>query len=497
MGLPGFAMPYSNARDVPGFPRPAASVACRRSSAGSEERLVTDKHRVIIVGGGFAGLNAARKLDDPRIDLTLVDRRNFHLFQPLLYQVATGGLSPAEVCAPLRAVVHRQRNTRVLLDEVTGVDPEGRRVLLADGRSLPYDTLIVATGATHDYFGHPEWEERAPGLKTIEDATTIRSRILLAFEEAEEAESEEERRRLLTFVIVGAGPTGVELAGAIGELARHTLRRDFRSYDPASARILLVDALPRVLPPYPESLSAAARRSLEKLGVTIHTGTMVKEIDGSSVTFERKVTRETGGGDGETERWTEEAGVILWTAGVRAASLADALAEATGAETEKTGKIRVAPDLSIPGHPEILVLGDMAYLEDDDGDPLPGIAPTAIQQGKYAAKLVKRRLSGRADSVKPFHYTDKGLLAVIGRAAAVADLRVVKLSGPLAWLLWLFIHIMYLVGFANRVLVLVQWAQSYIARGRGARLITDPREGPGAESSPDVEGNGSTPGRGW
>jgi NADH dehydrogenase len=453
---------------------------------------VTEKHRVVVVGGGFAGLNAARKLDDPRIDLTLVDRRNFHLFQPLLYQVATGGLSPAEVCAPLRGVLHRQKNTRVLLDEVTGVDPEGRRVLLADGRSLPYDTLIVATGATHDYFGHPEWEERAPGLKTIEDATTIRSRILLAFEEAEEAESEEDRRRLLTFVIVGAGPTGVELAGAIGELALHTLRRDFRSYDPASARILLVDALPRVLPPYPESLSAAARRSLEKLGVTIHTGTMVKEIDGSRVTFERKAD-DGAGGDGAAERWTEDAGVILWTAGVRAASLADALAEATGAETVKSGKIRVAPDLTVPGHPEILVLGDMAYLEDDDGEPLPGIAPTAIQQGKYAAKRVKRRLDGRAEPMKPFRYTDKGLLAVIGRAAAVADLRFAKLSGPLAWLLWLFIHIMYLVGFANRVLVLVQWAQSYIARGRGARLITDPREGPGSESSPAIEGDTMTP----
>ncbi len=451
---------------------------------------MSERHRVIIVGGGFAGLNAARRLDDPRIDLTLVDRRNFHLFQPLLYQVATGGLSPAEVCAPLRSVVHRQVNTRVLLDEVVDVDAEGRRVVLADGRSLPYDTLIVATGVSHNYFGHPEWEERAPGLKTIEDATTIRSRILLAFEEAEEAESEEERRRLLTFVIVGAGPTGVELAGAIGELAGHTLRHDFRSYDPSSARILLVDALPRVLPPYPEKLSAAARRSLEKLGVTVHTGTMVKEIDERSVLFERQTGEGTDGG-GEPERWREEAGVILWTAGVKATALADRIAERTGAETEKSGKIHVTPDLSVPGHPEILVLGDMAYLEDDEGEPLPGIAPTAIQQGKYAAKLVARRLAGQ--KTKPFRYSDKGLLAVIGRAAAVADLRFAHLSGqfsgPIAWLLWLFIHIMYLVGFANRVLVLVQWAQSYIARGRGARLITDPREGPGGKSSSDVEGN--------
>lgn len=445
---------------------------------------MSERHRVIIVGGGFAGLSAARRLDDPRIDLTLVDRRNFHLFQPLLYQVATGGLSPAEVCAPLRSVVHRQGNTRVLLDEAVDVDAEARRVVLADGRTLPYDTLIVATGVSHNYFGHPEWEERAPGLKTIEDATTIRSRILLAFEEAEETESEEERRRLLTFVIVGAGPTGVELAGAIGDLARHTLRDDFRSYDPSSARILLVDALPRVLPPYPEKLSAAARRSLEKLGVTVHTGTMVKEIDERSVVFERQTGE---GGDGEPERWREEAGVILWTAGVKATALADRIAERTGARTEKSGKVHVAPDLTIPGHPEILVLGDMAYVEDDEGEPLPGIAPTAIQQGKYAAKLVARRLAGK--ETKPFRYTDKGLLAVIGRAAAVADLRFARFSGPIAWILWLFIHIMYLVGFANRVLVLVQWAQSYIARGRGARLITDPREGPGGKSSSDVEGN--------
>jgi NADH dehydrogenase len=366
----------------------------------------------------------------------------------------------------------------VLLDEVMDVDPEAREVILHEdgaGRRLPYDTLLVAAGVSHNYFGHPEWEERAPGLKTIEDATTIRSRILLAFEEAEQAVSDAERARLLTFVIVGAGPTGVELAGAIGELALHTLKDDFRTFDPKSARILLVDGLDRVLPPYPEELSARAHRDLERLGVTIHTKTRVQEIDGAAVDLET---------DGEP--WTVEAGTVLWTAGVKAPKLADRLAERTGAPTEKNGKIRVAPDLTVPGHPEILVLGDMAHLETQGGNPVPGVAPAAMQQGKYAAKLVKTRLSG--GETQPFSYTDKGLLAVIGRAAAVADLGFAKFSGLLAWLLWLFIHIMYLVGFANRVLVLVNWAQSYIVRGRGARLITDPREGPGGESKAEVEG---------
>lgn len=439
------------------------------------------RHRVVIVGGGFAGLNAARRLDDPRIEVTLVDRRNFHLFQPLLYQVATGGLSPAEICAPLRAVLHRQKHTRVLLEEAVDVDVEERRVVLRRG-SLTYDTLIVAAGSHHHYFGHPEWAERAPGLKTVEDATTIRSRVLLAFEEAELAASDEERRRLLTFVLVGGGPTGVELAGTIGELARHTLRKDFRSYDPATARILLVEALDRVLPPFPEKLSAAARRDLERLGVEVLTGTRVAEIRADAVVLERA-----------GERRDEPAGTVLWTAGVQAPPLARRLAERSGAETDKSGRIRVAPDGSIPGHPEILVLGDMARLEGPDGKPLPGVAPVAMQQGRYAAKLIKRRLSGR--ETRPFRYRDKGTLAVIGRAAAVADLGVLRFSGLLAWLLWLFVHIMYLVGFANRVLVLIQWAESYVARGRGARIITDPREGPPRGSGPPTRTPPSTPRR--
>lgn len=455
---------------------PAGERAPRAEAVRRRGESPEGPHRVVVVGGGFAGLNAARGLGDPRLEVTLVDRRNFHLFQPLLYQVATGGLSPAEICAPLRKVLRRQRNTRVVLGEVVDVDPGRRRALLADGE-LPYDTLIVAAGSGHNYFGHSEWEERAPGLKTIEDATTIRSRILRAFEEAERTEDPRQRRRLLTFVIVGAGPTGVELAGAIAELARHILRREFRRIDPATARILLVDALDRVLPPYPEKLSAAAHRDLERLGVEIHTGARVEAVSRDTVTFR----------SGEQE-WREEVGAILWTAGVKAPALAARLAAATGAETDRAGRLKVEPDLALPGHPEILVLGDMAALEGAGGDPLPGVAPVAIQQGKYAARLVRKRLDG--ETLGPFRYRDRGTVAVIGRAAAVADLPFARLSGAVAWLLWLFVHIMYLVGFGNRVLVLVEWAQSYVARKPGARLITDSREGPGGESRSEVAGRG-------
>jgi len=432
---------------------------------------VAGRHRVVIVGGGFAGLNAARSLRRTAIDLTLVDRRNFHLFQPLLYQVATGGLSPADISAPLREVLKRHGNATVLLDEAVDLDPTARRLVLVQSGALPYDTLIVATGVRHHYFGNPQWEARAPGLKSVEDATAVRGRILQAFEDAELAVSDEERRRLLTFVVVGAGPTGVELAGAIGELARHTLRSDFRRYDPARSRILLVEGVDRVLPPYPERLSRAARRDLERLGVEVLTGTLVAEMGPDGVTLER------GG-----ERWRQAAGTVLWAAGVQAAPFAETLARRTAAEADRSGRIVVDGDCSIPGHPEILVLGDMARLDDERGQPLPGVAPVAMQQGRYAARRVRDRLAGR--ETPPFRYRDKGSLAVIGRAAAVADLGRWKLSGPVAWLLWLFVHIMYLVGFANRVLVLVQWAQSYITRGRGARLITDPREGPPHEAPP-------------
>ena len=426
---------------------------------------------MVVVGGGFAGLNAARRLDDPRIELVVIDERNFHLFQPLLYQVATGGLSPGDISAPLRSVLRRQENTTVLMGRAVDLDPGDRRLILAEGE-VGYDTLVVAVGVTHHYFGNPGWERRAPGLKTVEDATAIRARILAAFERAEVAESDEERRRLLTFVVAGGGPTGVELAGAIGELARHTLRREFRRFDPGGARIVLVEGVDRVLPPYPEELSRRAEGSLDRLGVEVVTGAMVTQITDESVELER--------GD---ERLTIPAGTVLWAAGVRAVPFAATLAERTGAGTVDDGRIRVLPDCSLPEHPEILVLGDVAFLEDEGGEPLPGVAPVAMQQGRYAAQRIVDRLGGR--ETPPFRYRDKGRLAVIGRAAAVAEVASIKFSGLVAWILWLFVHIMYLVGFANRVLVLVRWAQSYITRGRGTRLITDPAYHPGRASDAD------------
>ncbi len=417
------------------------------------------KHRVVIVGGGFAGLNAARGLARRPVDLTLVDRRNFHLFQPLLYQVATGGLSPADLCAPLREVLKRQANATVLLSEVGGFDVEARTVELADGR-LEYDTLVVAAGVRHHYFGNPKWEAMAPGLKDVEDATEIRSRILRAFERAELTDDPDRRRELLTFVIVGAGATGVELAGAIGELARYTLRREFRRFAPDSARVLLVEGTDRVLPPYVPRLSAAAQRSLERLGVEVLLDTRVEEIGEHSVTLRS--------GD---ERWLVPCATALWAAGVQASPLAALLARATGAETDRAGRILVEPDLTLPGHPEILALGDMIHLEDESGQPLPGVAPVAMQQGRFAADSIARRLAGKPG--KRFRYSNRGNLAVIGRAAAVADLGSLKFSGYFAWLLWIFIHILYLVGFANRVLVGFQWAYSFLTRGRGARIIAN------------------------
>ncbi|MGB6994037.1 MAG: NAD(P)/FAD-dependent oxidoreductase, partial [Thermoanaerobaculia bacterium] len=410
-----------------------------------------------IVGGGFAGLQAARGLGKTPVDVTLVDRRNFHLFQPLLYQVATGGLSPGEISAPLRAVLKRQTNTTVLLGEIVDIDPDRFHVILND-RELPYDTLIVAAGARHHYFGHSEWEEAAPGLKTIENATEIRGRILGAFEAAELETDPELRQSLLTFVIVGAGPTGVELAGAIGELARYTMKREFRHIDPSAARILLVEGSDRVLPPYKPELSAAAQRSLERLGVEVLPRVLVADIGDISVTLRR-----------ENETWRVAAATVLWAAGVQPSPLANVLSERAGAKVDRTGRIEVTGNCTIPGHPEILVLGDMAHHTGPDGQPLPGVAPVAMQQGKYAARLIARRLAGKTTT--DFKYRNWGELAVIGRAAGVADLGVFHFSGYFAWLLWLFVHIMYLVGFANRILVLFQWAYSYITRGRGARII--------------------------
>ncbi|HKD08477.1 MAG TPA: NAD(P)/FAD-dependent oxidoreductase [Bryobacteraceae bacterium] len=419
------------------------------------------KHRVVIIGGGFGGLYAARSLGKADIDLTLVDRRNFHLFQPLLYQVATGALSPGEIAAPLRYVLNHQKNTRVLLGEVVDIDPTAREVILSDNSLLPYDTLIVATGSTHHYFGHPEWASLAPGLKTVEDATEIRTRVLLAFERAEKEQDPEKRRAELTFIVVGAGPTGVELAGALGEISRDTLRKDFRSINPADARIFLIEGENRVLPPYPPELSKAAEKALIELGVQTRDGARVVDIDEGGVIIESNGNRAR-----------IEARTVLWAAGVQASPLGHLLANRSGVALDKVGRIVVQPDLSVPGHPEILIIGDLAHFE-QGGKQVPGVAPTAMQQGRYAAKLIQKRLSNETrESIQPFHYWDKGSLATIGRARAVADIGGLRFSGYLAWLIWLFVHLLYIIEFESRVLIVFQWAYDYFTHNRGARLIT-------------------------
>lgn len=437
---------------------------------------MTGRHRVVIIGGGFGGLNAALGLRGAPADVLLLDRRNVHLFTPLLYQVATGGLSPADIVSPLRWVLRRQRNTRVWLAEVTRIDAASRRVALADGEAAEYDTLIVAAGTTHHYFGHQAWADSAPGLKSLEDAIRMRNRILSAFEAAEREPDSERRQALLTFVAIGGGPTGVELAGTLGELARDTLRRDFRAIDPRAARIVLVEGAERLLPVYPESLSEKCRRSLERLGVSVRTGTLV-----SNVTRHGVELRARGG----TE-WLP-ARTVLWAAGVAVSPLARQVAQATGAPTDSMGRFIVAPDCSLPAHPEIFVIGDLAHFAHQRGTPLPGLAPVAMQQGRYVARAIRRRLTGQP--VRPFRYRDKGQLATIGRAAAVADLgKRLRFSGYPAWLLWLFVHIMYLVGFQNRVLVLIQWAWHYFTFNRGARIITANGGGARAQQQHQDEG---------
>jgi NADH dehydrogenase len=431
-------------------------------------------HRVTVVGGGFGGLYAARNLGiDPEVRLTLVDRRNFHLFQPLLYQVATGALSPGDIAQPLRSVLRRQRNTTVILGQAVGLDPDRREVLIADGGPIAYDTLIVATGAHHSYFDHPEWATLAPGLKTIEDATEIRRRILIAFEAAEREADPERRKEWMTFLVVGGGPTGVELAGALGEISRDTLRRDFRAIRPGEARIILVEAMDRVLPPYPPDRSRSAQRQLERLGVEVRTGTRVVAID------ERAATVTTP--DGASHEIP--ARTVLWAAGVQASSFARVVAKAVGAETDRAGRVIVGPDLTIPGHPEIFVVGDAAVEPWKDGRPVPGVAQGAIQGGTYAAKVIRRRVLGRPYA--PFRYRDKGDVAVIGRLAGVTNIGWLgpfgRQSGFLAWALWLGIHILYLIGFANRLVVLIRWAWSFLTHGRGTRLIT------GSELLPPIE----------
>jgi NADH dehydrogenase len=425
-------------------------------------------HRVVIIGGGFGGLQAAQGLKRANVEITLIDRRNFHLFQPLSYQVATGALSPGEVAYPLRSAFKRNDNVRVLLAEVAGFDLEQRQVLLDPVGDLPapdpvpYDTLIVAGGSHYSYFGHDEWSEHAAEVKSLESALTVRSRILAAFEAAELEPDPERREEWLTFAVVGAGPTGVEMAGQIAELARDTLRGDFRSADPGSGRVVLVEAADRVLTGFPESLSAKAERSLRKLGVTPVLGTTVVDVDEDGITVEDA--------DGATRRI--RARTVVWAAGVTASGLASKLAELTGAEQDRAGRVTVEADLTLPGHPEVFALGDMVRVRAADGTPvtLPGVAPTAMQQGRYAAKAIRARLNGR--TAKPFRYRDKGNLATIGRAAAVADLKGVRLSGMLAWVTWLLVHLFYLVGFQNRLLVLIRWTIGFVTRGRGTRLIT-------------------------
>jgi NADH:ubiquinone reductase (H+-translocating) len=424
---------------------------------------VPDRHRVVIVGAGFGGLYAALSLGRAKIDLTVIDRRNFHLFQPLLYQVATGGLSPGDISSPIRAVLRHQKNARVLLGEVTSIDADRRFVRLADGEEVPYDTLVLATGASHDYFGHDDWRIHAPGLKTIEDATDIRRRIFLAFEAAERESDADTRAALLNFVVVGGGPTGVELAGALGEIAHDTLKHDFRTIDPKSAQILLVEGNDRVLTAYPPKLSVRAEKSLARLGVTVVKSTLVVGVDEFGVTVKDR---------DRTQRIHTR--TVLWAAGVQASPLARSLADGAKMRLERAGQITVEPDLTVPGHPEIIVLGDLAVFRHQTGDPLPGVAPVAMQEGRYAAKLIMARLSGK--KIPPFKYFDKGTMATIGRASAVAVIGPVKLWGYPAWLAWLFIHLMYLVEFENRLLVFIQWAWNYLTFNRGARLITgEPR----------------------
>jgi NADH dehydrogenase len=412
---------------------------------------------VAIVGGGFGGLYAAQGLGRAPVDVTLVDRRNYHLFQPLLYQVATGALSPGEIASPLRHVLERNRNTEVWMADVIDIDVEGRKLIL-EGRKLPYDTLVVAAGSTNHYFGH-DWDEVAPGLKSIDDATEMRGRILRAFEFAEMEPDPEKRRAWLTFVIIGGGPTGVELAGALSEISRDTLRHDFRSINPAESQILLFEGTDRILATFPPDLSEAAERSLVKLGVRVRTNAMATEIEPTGVTIRVK---------GELHPIATN--TILWAAGVKPSPLGAVLAARAGAQLDRTGRVIVEPDLTVPGHPEILVIGDLANFSHQNGKPLPGVAPVAIQQGKYAARLIRGRVAGKP--VKPFHYWDKGNLATIGRKSAVADFGFIRFSGPIAWLAWLFIHLMYLVGFENRIVVLIRWMYNYITRNRGARLIT-------------------------
>ena len=410
---------------------------------------------LVIIGGGFAGLYTARGLKDVPADVTLVDRHNYHLFPPLLYQVATAGLNPSDIAAPIRGILRRQQNVSVILGDAESIDVEQKRIQLADGGTLTYDLLVVATGATHSYFGHPEWEQFAPGLKSIDDALEIRRRVLLAFEAAERESDPEVQKELLTFVVIGGGPTGVELAGALSEIARQTMVRDFRHIRPESARVILLEGRERVLPPYPPDLSEKARKQLVDLGVEVMTNAVVTDVNDREVRIgERVIPTRT----------------VLWGAGVQASPLARSL----GAPLDRAGRVLVEPDLTIPGHPEVFVIGDLAAKQQHDGSFVPGVAPAAIQEGQHTAMNLDRAVEGQP--LRAFKYRDKGSLATIGRAAAVADLGGrLKFGGFLAWMAWLVIHIFFLIGFRNRFLVITQWAWAYLTYQRGARLITGDR----------------------
>ena len=424
--------------------------------------------RVVILGGGFAGLNAAKALRKARVSVTLVDRHNHHVFQPMLYQVATAALSPGDIASPIRSVLRDNRNTEVLLDEAEAIDLTSRTVHLVSGRALPYDYLIVATGARHSYFGRDEWEPLAPGLKELEDAFVVRRRILLAFEQAEQESDPAAREALLTFVIVGAGPTGVEVAGAIAEIKSYTLERDFRNINPRNARVIVMEGGPRVLPAYPAELSEKAQKTLERLGVEVCTNTMVTDIRPDGVT--------SSSGERTPAR------TVIWAAG----NVASPLLRTMGVPLDRQGRVPVGPDSTVPGHHEVFVLGDAAAFE-DKGGLLPGTCPVAIQMGKYAGSVIRRETATERPGPRPpFHFFDKGQLAVIGRGRAVADIGNAHFSGFIAWLLWIFIHIFFLIGFRNRVIVLLEWAISYFTYSRGARLITYDRPGhmPGLAGAP-------------
>jgi NADH dehydrogenase len=427
----------------------------------------TPRHKVIIVGGGFGGLLAAQGFNKQPVDVTVIDRRNFHLFQPLLYQVATGGLSPANIAAPLRSVLRKQRNTRVVLGEVVGIDVVNRSVKLEDGAVLPFDSLIIATGSTHHYFGHEEWAEFAPGLKSIEDATEIRRRILSAFERAERATDPAERARLMTFVVVGGGPTGVEMAGAIRELGVQTLRFDFRNINPAACKVIIIEGQDRILATFGDKLSRRAKESLDALGIEVRLDCHVTDIQADHVMVKPDSAK------GEPYRIETE--TIVWAAGVKANPLGKMIAEGVGGvETDRAGRVLVNPDCSVGNRQDIFVIGDLALLKGADGKSLPGVAPVAMQQGEYVADVISRRIKGGPPR-GPFKYRDKGSMATIGRARAVAETHGFRFSGYFAWLAWLFIHILYLARFENRIMVLFQWFWNYITRNRTARLITNPR----------------------